>query len=115
MLVDRVIPTLEGGGSLEHPAVSPKGARGPMQVMPETARQPGHGIKPSDGTPQDDVRVGRELAAALLDKYDGDTSKMLAAYNWGEGHLDAAIAKHGNSWLDHAPAETQTMSIRAWL
>ncbi len=33
------------------------GARGIMQILPSTARDPGFGIKPSDGTPEDDARV----------------------------------------------------------
>jgi hypothetical protein len=88
-------------------AISPKGARGLMQVMPDTARDPGHGIRPSNGTPADDVRVGTQLYAALLSKYDHDPEKAWAAYNWGEGRVDHALSKYGDSWLEHAPEETQ--------
>jgi hypothetical protein len=84
-------------------AVSPKGAKGVMQVMDATARKPGHGIAPSDGTPADTARVGRQLFTALLGKYDGDYGKAWAAYNWGERHID----KFGDNWYDHAPAETK--------
>jgi soluble lytic murein transglycosylase len=95
----------ESGGNPN--AVSPKGARGLMQVMPETARDPGFGIRPSNGTPADDVRVGREYRAAMQRRYGGDPAKMWAAYNWGPGALDNAIQRHGDRWLDHAPAETR--------
>lgn len=88
-------------------AVSPKGARGLMQVMPATARNPGFGIRPSDGSPADDVRVGREYRAEMQRRYGGDLSKMWAAYNWGPGNVDAAIEKHGDNWLQAAPAETR--------
>jgi hypothetical protein len=88
-------------------AVSPKGARGTMQVMPETARQPGYGIKPSDGTKADDVRVGTQKLAVMLSKYKHDPEKAWAAYNWGEGNLNKAISKYGDNWFDHAPRETQ--------
>lgn len=88
-------------------AVSPKGARGLMQVMPATARDPGFGIRPSDGTQTDDVRVGREYRAKMEQRYGGDLAKMWASYNWGPGNLDEAIAKHGDNWLDAAPRETK--------
>jgi hypothetical protein len=88
-------------------AVSSKGAKGIMQVMDATARDPGHGIRPSNGTPEDTARVGRQLFASLLSKYGHDYEKTWAAYNWGEGRVDAAIKKHGDAWFDHAPAETQ--------
>jgi len=89
-------------------AVSPAGARGLMQVMPATARDPGFGVRPSNGAPQDDVRVGQEYRRAMQAKYGGDLRKMWAAYNWGPGNLDAAIARHGeNGWFSAAPQETR--------
>ena len=108
MLADEVIPALEGGGTFENPKVNAKsGAMGPMQVTPETARDPGYGIRPWDGKTQEDLaRVGREKFAALLHKYDGDTSKALAGYNWGEGNVDKAVKKYGDNWLAHTPKET---------
>lgn len=95
----------ESGGDPN--AVSPKGARGLMQVMPETARDPGFGIRPSNGTPADDVRVGREYRAAMQRKYGGDLSKMWAAYNAGPGRVDGLIQQYGPRWLDFAPRETR--------
>lgn len=94
----------ESGGNPN--AVSPKGARGLMQVMPATARDPGFGIRPSNGTPEDDVRVGREYRRKMQDRYNGDPAKMWAAYNAGPGRVDAALQRGGN-WLDHMPAETR--------
>jgi soluble lytic murein transglycosylase-like protein len=88
-------------------AVSPAGARGLMQVMPETARHPGFGIRPSNGSAADDVRVGKEYRAAMQSKYGGDLSKMWAAYNWGPNALDTALERHGDNWLQHAPTETR--------
>lgn len=84
------------------------GAQGRMQVMPATARNPGHGIRPWDGkTDEDRSRVGEELLAALMRKYANDPAKAWAAYNWGEGRVDDAVRKYGAKWLDHAPAETR--------
>lgn len=88
-------------------AVSSAGARGLMQVMPSTARDPGFGIRPSNGTPADDVRVGQEYRAKMQQRYGGDLSKMWGAYNWGPGNVDRAIATHGGNWLNAAPAETR--------
>jgi hypothetical protein len=86
---------------------SPAGAEGIMQVMPGTQRDPGYGVKPSNGTPEDDARVGRDYLAAMMRVYKGDPAKAWAAYNWGPGNLDAAIARHGDAWLSHAPPETR--------
>lgn len=100
----------ESGGNPN--AVSTAGARGRFQVMPSTARDPGFGIRPSNGTPADDERVGREYRAKMQDRYAGDPAKMWAAYNWGPGNLDSAIARHGENWLRAAPAETQNYVAR---
>jgi hypothetical protein len=94
----------ESGG--RENAVSPKGAKGSMQVMDATAANPGHGIAPAKNL-ADRARVGRQLFAVLLSKYDHDFEKAWAAYNWGEGNLDKAIKAHGDDWYSHAPAETQ--------
>jgi soluble lytic murein transglycosylase-like protein len=88
-------------------AVSPKGARGLMQVMPATARNPGFGIRPSNGTQADDVRVGREYLAKMQQQFGGDMAKVWAAYNAGPGRTQAAIAKYGDDWLRYMPSETQ--------
>lgn len=99
----------ESGGNPN--AVSPKGARGLMQVMPATARDPGFGIRPSTGSKADDVRVGREFLREMLDRYK-DPAKAWAAYNWGPGNLDNALAQHGENWLRAAPAETRNYVAR---
>lgn len=103
--LDRITMMAESGGNPN--AVSPKGARGLMQVMPATARDPGFGIRPSNGTPQDDVRVGKEYRRKMQARYGGDPAKMWAAYNWGPGNLDDALSRHGDNWLRAAPAETR--------
>lgn len=86
---------------------SPKGAQGVMQVMPGTQRDPGYGIKASNGTPADDARVGREYLAKMMQVYGNDPAKAWAAYNWGPGNLDRAIKEHGGNWLQNAPQETR--------
>lgn len=98
---------LEGGGTLEHPNVSPKGAMGPMQVMRSTADKPGFGIKPWDGKSQADLaRVGRDYLAVMTKKYDGDHAKILAAYNDGPGAVDGLVRRYGDNWVHHLNPET---------
>lgn len=75
--------------------------------MPSTARDPGFGIRPSDGSQADDVRVGREYLAKMQQRYGGDMAKVWAAYNAGPGALDKALARGGDNWLRLMPRETQ--------
>lgn len=103
-----VVIGLEGGGSLEHPKTNAKsGAHGVMQVTPDTARDPGYGIRPWNGKTEADLaRVGRQKLAVLLGKY-GEPDLAMAAYNWGEGNLNKALERHGENWWYHIPRETQ--------
>lgn len=100
----------ESGGNPN--AISPKGARGLMQVMPGTSRDPGFGVAPSKGTASDDVRLGGDYLSAMMDRYDNDPAKAWAAYNLGPGKLDKTLAKHGSSWLSKVPAETRNYVMR---
>lgn len=69
-------------------AVSRKGARGLMQLMPETATQ--YGVR-DVLDPVENISVGTRHLAYLLGVYGGDLSKSLAAYNAGE----TAVARYG--------------------
>jgi soluble lytic murein transglycosylase-like protein len=60
-------------------AVSPKGARGVMQLMPATAS----GLKADPDNLSANVDAGAAYLAAMLDRFDGDIVKTLAAYNAG--------------------------------
>lgn len=79
------------------------GARGSMQVMSKTATNPGYGVKPSDGTPQDDARTGRDYYTALRQKY-GAPDLAAIAYNWGPGNTDKWLANGAD--LSKLPSET---------
>lgn len=118
-LLDAVIGQ-ESGGNPD--AVSPKGAKGLMQVMDATNTNPGFGIKPAqDDSPEERARVGRDYLSAMITRYGGDLQKGLAAYNAGPGAVDDAVkqaalpANQGmknpdgsvKTWMDYLPQETK--------
>jgi len=81
-LVKAVIST-ESGWNPQ--AVSNKGAVGLMQLIPATAQRYGVG---NSFDPAQNVEGGTSYLKWLLDRYDGDLSKSLAAYNAGEHAVD---------------------------
>jgi soluble lytic murein transglycosylase-like protein len=66
-------------------ALSPKGAQGIMQLIPATARR--FGVSNSFD-PTDNIRGGVRYLRFLLDYYQGDYPKTIAAYNAGEAAVD---------------------------
>ena len=69
-------------------AVSPKGARGLMQLMPATANR--HGARDIHD-PAQNIAAGTRYLSHLLGLFGGNLEKSLAAYNAGEG----AVARYG--------------------
>ena len=69
-------------------AISPKGARGLMQLMPPTARR--FGVN-NIFDPKQNIEGGTRYVRFLLDYFDGDVELALAGYNAGEG----AVVKYG--------------------
>ena len=74
-----------------------------MQVMPATQVRPGLGVTPSNGTPQDTAREGRDYLAALTQKY-GNPMYAAMAYNWGMGNMDKWLKSGAD--LSKVPDET---------
>jgi soluble lytic murein transglycosylase-like protein len=83
--------------SFKSRAISPKGARGLMQLMPFTAMR--YGVT-NIFDPRQNIEGGARYVRFLLDRFDGDISLVLAGYNAGEG----AVEKYG--W--HIPPYSET-------
>ena len=79
-------------------AISPKGARGLMQLMPGTARR--FGVENIFDVKQN-IEGGVKYMRWLLDTFNGDLNLALAGYNAGEG----AVMKFG--WQIPPYRETQ--------
>jgi hypothetical protein len=74
--------------SFKRGAISPKGARGLMQLMPPTAAR--FGVT-NIFDPKQNIEGGARYMRFLLDHFDGDVALALAGYNAGEG----AVLKYG--------------------
>ena len=75
-------------------AVSGVGARGLMQIMPETADWLAWRMELADFNydqlfdPETNIKMGCAYLAFLHQRYDGDMRCMVAAYHCGQGQLD---------------------------
>lgn len=73
---------------------SRKGAVGLMQLMPETAQwanaESGLNRHPNSyiDDPRENILLGTWYLSYLLNRYEGDMVKSVAAYNAGQGHVD---------------------------
>jgi hypothetical protein len=65
-------------------AVSPKGAVGLMQLMPNTAESLGVA---NSFNPEQNIQGGTKYLKKLIDQFDGDIILALAAYNAGPAHV----------------------------
>ena len=93
------------GKLLEGPMTKYGTAKGEMQVLDMTTKDPGYGVRPArDDSADERARVGRDYLAAMVKKY-GDRQTALVAYNWGPGNTDKWLQKGGD--FSKLPAETQ--------
>jgi soluble lytic murein transglycosylase len=90
---------------------SAAGAKGLMQLTPETAediarKSGGTQFRVSDlGTPQVNIAYGAFYLRYLMRRYGGNQTLVLAAYNAGEGNVDR--------WVARARARNQALGIEA--
>ncbi len=94
---------------------SSKGAKGRMQVMDATNRDPGYGVTPArDDSLEERARVGRDYFQAMLQEYGGNLTQALAAYNAGPGNVNRALKeadKAGDraNWMSYLPKPDETV------
>jgi len=77
-----------------------KGAAGEIgltQIMLETGIAPGMGVTPIQdrSDPVDNLRFGAEYLGGLIERYDGNVSSALMAYNGGLGNVDRGKVSKG--------------------
>jgi hypothetical protein len=80
-----VAAVIRAESNFDRRAVSRKGARGAMQLMPATAAR--FGVTNSFDLTQN-VHGGTRYLRWLLDRFDRDPERSVAAYNAGEGNVD---------------------------
>ena len=87
-LIQAVIDTESGGNRW---ATSDQGARGLMQIIPETGARFGLYSAQDFYDPIKNVEAGTKYLKLLLDRYNGDTEKAIAAYHQGEATVDKGL------------------------
>jgi soluble lytic murein transglycosylase len=72
-------------------------AYGLMQLLPQSAHfiRRKSGIKGDYRDPKVNIKLGTWFLGYLNDRYKGDERLMLAAYNSGEGNVDAWVSDEG--------------------
>ena len=119
-LIQRQAMQESGGRQFDdngNPITSSAGAIGIMQVMPGTGPEAAR----MAGVPWDEnayytdqnynMLLGVAYLSEMLNRFDGDVEKALAAYNAGPGRLEQALARNEENWLDLMPAETQNYVV----
>ncbi len=88
--------------SYKEKSISKAGAIGLMQIMPPTGRETAKKLKIKNYddksllVPEINTRIGTAYLSRLINKYDGNTNKALAAYNAGTSNIERWIDKNGN-------------------
>jgi soluble lytic murein transglycosylase len=97
------------------------GARGLMQITPETAafiagRSGGTRFVPDDlATPQINIAYGSFFLRHLIDHYDGNETLALAAYNAGQTNVDGWVRRAGGPEAFDAARDVPFPETRAYV
>jgi hypothetical protein len=84
---DLVTAMIRQESAFDAGAISPRGARGLMQLMPDTALR--FGVAADDlHDPEKNLEAGVRYLSWLTRRFDGDLDRVLAAFNAGEGTVD---------------------------
>lgn len=97
-LIEALI-AIESGFNMH--AISPKGARGLMQLMPATAKRYGMKNEQELHVPSKNIDMGVWHLKELLNLHNGQVALAIASYNAGQG----AVTKHGQ----RIPSYRETM------
>ena len=100
--IARAVAMQESGGRQD--VVSPAGAIGTFQLMPDTAKE--LGVDPHDL--EQNIRGGIMYLKQMYDRYGGNWDRALYAYNWGPGNMDAYL-KTGKG-LNGQPMPSETLN-----
>ncbi|MEP6922983.1 MAG: lytic transglycosylase domain-containing protein [Pyrinomonadaceae bacterium] len=101
-----VYATMSQESSFKPQAISYKGARGLMQLMPATAAR--FGVS-NIFDPRQNIEGGVKYLRFLLDTFNGDVRLALAGYNAGEG----AVMKYGYTIPPYAETQNYVARISA--
>lgn len=110
-----VYSMIKAESSFDSQAISPRQAKGLMQIMDSTGKWAAEKIEIKDYNPdmlldpETNIRIGCWYLARLLKQYDQDVELALAAYNAGSGNVskwlkNPSLSSDGDS-LDIIPFE----------
>ena len=91
---------MKAESNFDKKAVSDRGARGLMQIMPDTGQWIARQLGESDFNPdmlfepETSIRMGAWYIADLTKEFYGDAVLVLAAYNGGKGNVHDWLAEH---------------------
>lgn len=88
-------------------ALSPKGAMGLMQVMPDTGAR--FGVPRPDQSVEANLKAGSLYLRTLMQQFDGRLDLALAAYNAGEG----AVLRHAMAIPPYAETRRYVPAVMA--